>query len=125
MIVGIGMDLVEVRRFEAALDRHGERLLRRLFTDAERQYCESRPSPTASLAARFAAREAFLKALGTGLAAGIRWTEIEVVRLEGGGPGFRLSGAAAGHFARLGATVAWLTLTHTDSTAAATVVIER
>lgn len=125
MIVGIGIDLVDIPRFTAALDRHGDRLRRRLFTEAEQLYCESRPSPAASLAARFAAKEAFLKALGTGLAEGLRWTDVEVVALPGGRPALSLKGSAAEHLARLGATGHWLTLTHTDTAAAATVILEK
>lgn len=125
MIVGIGMDLVDIPRFALALERHGDRIRRRLFTEAEQQYCAARPSPPASLAARFAAKEAFMKAIGTGLAEGLRWTDVEVISLAGGRPALRLSGVAAEHLARLGATTHWLTLTHTAAAAAATVILEK
>jgi holo-[acyl-carrier protein] synthase len=124
MIVGIGIDLVEIARFQAALDRGGERLVRRVFTVGERAACEPKAKPALHFAARFAAKEAAFKALGTGWSGGIAWTDAEVVSDEGGRPSLVLSGRAALVAARLGVARAHLSLTHTDSAAGACVVLE-
>ena len=87
---GIGVDLLEVARIKRALDRWGERFLHRVFTQGERDYCKRKARPEQSLAARFAAKEAVLKAIGTGLSGGISWTDVEVVNDESGKPGVRL-----------------------------------
>jgi len=124
MIIGTGMDLVSVERFAAFLRRRGEAGLRRLFTPAELEYCRPLALPTPSLAARFAAKEAFLKALGTGLAGGLRWTEVEVVRAPSGQPSLRLHGGAAAAAARRGAGRFHLSISHTEQLAGAVVVLE-
>ena len=86
MIAGMGTDLTEIARIEAAIGRHGERFLHRVYTDAEIRYCQrKRHTAMESFAARFAAKEAAAKALGTGIAHGVSWKEIEVVRLPGAG----------------------------------------
>lgn len=93
-VLGVGVDIVEIERIRALVDRYGERFLKRVFTEAERHYCESRRDNAACYAARFAAKESVLKALGTGLA-GCRWTDVEVVRHTGGRPSADLHGGAA------------------------------
>lgn len=90
MLNGIGIDLLEVARIKKALDRWGERFLHRVFTQQERDYCKRKAHPEQSLAARFAAKEAVLKAIGTGLSGGISWTDIEVVNDQSGKPGVNL-----------------------------------
>ncbi len=123
MIVGTGLDLVSVARFERFLLRRGERGLSRIFTPAEVEYCRALPAPMPSFAARFAAKEAFLKALGTGLS-GLCWTDVEVVRAASGEPSLRLQGTAAAAAARRGARAAHLSLSHTSELAGAVVILE-
>jgi holo-[acyl-carrier protein] synthase len=93
MIIGIGVDLVKIRRIEKAGSGHPG-FLERVFTKRERDYCERQKFPAQHYAARFASKEAILKAYGTGLSAGMKWTDIEVLHGEGGGPIVNLSGAA-------------------------------
>src|SRR5215831_15062781 len=95
MIVGTGVDITEVARIKAAVERFGERFLKRVFTPAEVQYCTSKANAEERLAARFAAKEAGMKAIGTGLRHGVTWQDVEVVRQPGGRPGLRLTGKAA------------------------------
>ncbi len=124
MILGTGVDIVAVERLARAVDRHGERLLTRLFTPAEIAYCESsEPHRAARYAARFAAKEALLKALGIGLRQ-VRWTDAEVVRDDLGRPSLRLSHRLAEIAAERGATRIHLSLSHTQEYAVAQVVIE-
>ncbi|HXF96542.1 MAG TPA: holo-ACP synthase, partial [Gemmatimonadales bacterium] len=92
MIVGVGVDLVDVARFRRALETWGERLTRRLFAESELADCRGRSRPAEGLAGRFAAKEAFLKALGTGLAGGLRWREVVVARDAQGRPRLELAG---------------------------------
>ena len=94
MIVGLGTDVVEIARIEASLERFGDRFLHRIFTEAEIRYCLAKRRPAESLAARFAAKEAGAKALGTGISRGISWREIEVRRLPGQAPVLRWHGRA-------------------------------
>jgi holo-[acyl-carrier protein] synthase len=94
MIYGIGIDLIEIRRVKAVLGRWGARFVSRVFTRDETALCYKRPSPASAFALRFAAKEAFSKALGTGMRQGIRWRDIEVFHFEGGRPGLRLHGRA-------------------------------
>lgn len=124
MIVGIGMDVVEIDRFALAMDRHDQRLRHRFFTREEQDYCSIYPNPVAHYAARFAAKEAFAKALGSGIADGIQWIDVEVVRDSKGQPGLRLHRRALEIFQQRGCRRAWLTMTHTRNVAAATVVLE-
>jgi len=121
-IVGIGMDATEVPRIAASIERFGERLLRRILTEHEYQYCTRRRFPAPHVAGRFAAKEAAMKALGTGLAHGVAWRDVEVVR-RGGPPQLQFHGAARGHFERLGATKAFLTITHAETLALAHVIL--
>ena len=127
MIVGIGIDLVEVERVRTLIERRGSRAVDRLFTRDEAAYAMLAADPAPRFAARIAAKEAAYKALsGNDLARGIGWRELEVVSLgEGRAPELRFHAAAATRAVELGVTRAWLTLTHERSTAAAMVVLER
>jgi holo-[acyl-carrier protein] synthase len=94
MIIGLGSDIVDVRRIKAVLDRHGERFLERVFTPAERAKADRRARRAETYAKRFAAKEACAKALGTGLAAGVFWRDMGVVNLPSGRPTLELTGGA-------------------------------
>ncbi|MDB4881048.1 MAG: holo-(acyl-carrier-protein) synthase [Gemmatimonadetes bacterium] len=125
MILGIGLDLVEVERMRGLLARKGERALTRLFTDGERAYAAAHGEPARQLAARAAAKEAAYKALsGNDLARAIGWRELEVVSAAGRAPTLRLHGHAAARAAELGVVRMHLTITHSETTAAAFVVAE-
>ncbi len=124
MIVGIGTDLIEVERIEASFRRFGEHFLERIYTPAEIAYCQARKTGAESLAARFAAKEAGAKALGTGISRGVGWRELEVHRLPGRAPELRLHGRAAEIAATLGITRLTLSLTHTRGLAMAVVIAE-
>ncbi len=124
MIVGLGIDITEVQRVEEAVARHGRRFLERVFTPAEIAYCESHKNRFERYAARFAAKEAAMKALGTGWRRGIRWVDLEVVNLPSGKPTLRFSGVAAELAARLGAGNIVLSMTHTVAQAMAEVILE-
>src|ERR1700678_4638573 len=102
MIVGTGVDIAEVTRIRESIERFGERFLRRIFTDGEIRYCERKASRFESYAARFAAKEAGMKALGTGWSRGVHWRDIELVRPRGQRPTIRFHGEAAAVAARLG-----------------------
>jgi holo-[acyl-carrier protein] synthase len=101
MIIGIGSDLCDIRRIARSLERFGERFTERVFTSGERQRSDAKTMRAASYAKRFAAKEACAKALGTGLADGVFWRDMEVVNLPGGKPTMRLSGGAAARLAKL------------------------
>jgi holo-[acyl-carrier protein] synthase len=124
MIVGTGIDIAEVPRIAAAIERYGERFLKRVFTGAEIQYCESKVNRTERYAARFAAKEAGLKAIGTGWKRGGGWHEVEVRREPGGRPTVVFSGKAGEFAARLGVRRALLSLSHTAQYAIAQVILE-
>jgi holo-[acyl-carrier protein] synthase len=125
VIVGIGVDLVDIARVDKLLDAKGDRALRRLFTTDEVAYALARPLPAQHLAARLAAKEAAFKALaGNSLARGIGWREIEVVRGDER-PTLVFHGRAAERVAELGVSNVWVSLTHSGTTAAAVVVLER
>lgn len=124
MIIGIGTDLVEIRRIEGLLERHPERALARLFTPIEHNRCQRVKHASRSYAARFAAKEAVFKALGTGWGRGPRWTDIEVHSAESGMPTLRLSGRALELARGMGVTELHLSLTHTEEYAGAFVVME-
>ncbi|MFQ5912522.1 MAG: holo-ACP synthase [Nitrospinota bacterium] len=123
-IVGIGSDLLEVQRMAEVGKKYGDRIYRRLFTRAEIAYCESKGSPQEHYAARFAAKEAALKALGAGWARGVRWMDVEVVRTEKGPPTLLFSGAAKELAEALGVRRAHLSISHTRGLAMASVVLE-
>lgn len=123
-VIGIGVDIVETARIEGSLARFGDRFLHRVFTAGEIEYCQSMKYPTRHLAARFAAKEAVSKAFGTGIGKAMSWKDIDVQRKETGEPFLVLTGGAE----KLGADRAlgrsWLSLSHTDNHAVATVVLE-
>jgi holo-[acyl-carrier protein] synthase len=124
MIVGTGVDITEVPRIKASVERFGGRFLRRIFTPEELRYCLAKPNSAERLAARFAAKEAGLKAIGTGLRHGITWRDVEVVRLPGQRPTLRFSGKAAEYAERLGCKQVHLSLSHTADQAIAYVILE-
>lgn len=124
MIIGSGIDLVEITRIQQSMDRYGQRFLNRVFTATEQAYCLRKRSAAESLAARFAAKEAAAKALGTGISRGVNWLEIEVVREPGGRPALRLHGRAAEIAKQLGVGHVALSLTHTATLSMASVVLE-
>jgi holo-[acyl-carrier protein] synthase len=124
MIVGSGIDLAEIGRIQRSIDRYGDRFLRRIYTGAEQAYCLRKRNAAESFAARFAAKEAGAKALGTGISRGVTWLEIEVVRMPGGRPALLFHGRAAAWATRLGATRIALSITHTADLAMASVVLE-
>ncbi len=124
MIVGTGIDIIEVPRVAAAIERFGERFLQRIFTAAEIRYCESKANRVERYAARFAAKEAALKAIGTGWRRGVAWREVEVGREPSGRPTIRYHGRAAEFAAQLGVKRASLSLSHTVEQAIAQVILE-
>jgi holo-[acyl-carrier protein] synthase len=124
MIVGTGIDIAEVPRVAAVIQRHGDRFLRRIFTDGEISYCDSKANRVERYAARFAAKEAAMKALGTGWSRGICWRDIEVSRAAGGRPMILFHGRAAEIARDLGAAHVALSLSHTPQQAIAQVILE-
>ena len=124
MLIGTGVDLIEVARIAHSIERYGERFLRRVYTDHEIAYCRGRRVSAESFAARFAAKEAGAKALGTGISRGVTWNEFQVARNPGGRPVLELRGRAALLAKELGVRAISLSLTHTGSLAMATVVME-
>lgn len=122
IIVGIGMDATDLPRIAAAIDRYGDRFLSRILTEEELAYCRRRKDPVPHVAGRFAAKEAGMKAIGTGHSHGVLWRDIEVFR-RGGPPQLRFHGAAEAHAARLGAERALLTITHAQTIAIAHVIL--
>lgn len=124
MIVGTGVDLCEVPRIRAAIERNGERFLRRIFTPHEIAYVQRKANKFERYAARFAAKEAGMKAIGTGWRRGVTWQDFEVANLPSGKPTLRLSGAAARIAAELGVREVHLSLTHTEALGMAHVILE-
>src|ERR1039457_7731811 len=124
MIVGLGLDIAEIDRIEAAITRHGAAILERLFTPGEVSYCERHKNRFERYAARFAAKEAAMKALGTGWSRGVRWRDIEVVRPKGQRPTIQFHGEAAAIAAQLGTKNIALSITHTSQEALAHVILE-
>lgn len=124
MIVGMGVDIAEVERVRAAIERHGEPFLRRLYTPNEREYCEQFKNKYERYAGRFAAKEAGMKALGTGWRRGVRWVDLEVVREKSGRPTLSLNGEAAKIAKQLGVKHIALSITHTAKQALAQVIFE-
>ncbi len=125
MIVGTGIDVTEIERIRTAHSRYGRRFLDRIFTSGEQAYCLAKRNSAESLAARFAAKEAAAKALGTGISRGVTWLEFEVMREPSGRPTLRLHGRALQIAARLAVDRIALSLTHTDTLAMANVLLER
>ena len=124
MIVGLGIDVVEVARLAAALRRHGDQFVERVFTEAERAACDPRADRVLALAARFAAKEACLKALGTGWAEGLGFRDVEIVREGNQPPRLVLHGEAARRAETLGVIRSHVSLTQQPGLAAAVVVLE-
>lgn len=124
MILGVGIDLADAARVGRVRARWGERFLEKVFTPGELEGCLARRDVDHALAARFAAKEAGMKALGTGWGAGVDWCDLEVVASRGASPVLRLSGGAAEVAARLGVVRTHLSLTHDGGMAAAVVVLE-
>ena len=128
MIIGFGADLFDIRRIADALERHGERFPRRLFTPAEREYCDAKTARAASYAKRFAAKEACAKALGVGISHGVGWLDMGVVNLPSGMPTLELTGGAEARLRQItppGTTArVHLTLTDEEPYAQAMVLIE-
>lgn len=125
MIVGIGVDIVEISRLRAALDRQKERFLRRVFTPAEQEYCAGHRDPVPHFAVRFAAKEALFKAIGTGWSKGVSWLDVEVLRSGDGAPAMVLSGEGGRVANRLGAQSIHVSLSHSVENAVALVILEK
>jgi holo-[acyl-carrier protein] synthase len=124
MIVGTGVDLAEVPRIRASIERYGRRFIERVYTPAEIAYVERKANKYERYAARFAAKEAGMKAIGTGWRRGVRWQDFEVANLPSGKPTLRLHGVAAQVALRLGVQNIALSITHTAETALAHVILE-
>jgi holo-[acyl-carrier protein] synthase len=124
MLVGTGIDVVEIERIAHSIERYGARFLRRIFTPGEIAYCQRKKNCAESFAARFAAKEAGAKALGTGIQHGVTWTEMEVRRAPGQRPILHFSGRALEIAASLGVKRVSLSIAHGKSTAIATVMLE-
>src|SRR5271163_1224634 len=124
MVLGLGTDLIETRRVQESMERFGERFLERIFTVGEIAYCIRKKNAAESFAARFAAKEAGAKALGTGISRGVSWKEFEVKREASGRPSLHLSGRAQELAEAMGVKRIQLSLTHTRDLAMAVVVAE-
>jgi len=124
MVIGLGTDLIEIERIEHSVARFGERFLERVFTPGEIAYCQAKKGSAESFAARFAAKEAGAKALGTGISRGVSWKEFEVKRKPGQRPELHLSGRAAEIARELGVKRMSLSLTHSRQMSMAVVVAE-
>jgi len=122
-VIGLGFDTTDIPRVADVFDRYGERFLRRIFTDGEIAYCMRHRNPVPHLAGRFAAKEAGMKALGTGHSRGVLWKDVEVVRAPGGPPPLRLHGAAARRAGEMNVQRSLLTITHSDALAMAQVLL--
>ena len=123
-IIGLGLDATEIHRIAEMIERYGDRFVRRVFTEGEIAYCRRKRDGSPSFAARFAAKEAAMKALGTGASRGVYWTGIEIVRRHGP-PQLRFHGGALARFEAMGATGSLLTLTHSHDLAIAHVILTR
>ncbi len=121
--MGLGIDATDIPRIRDTFDQYGERFLKRVFTPDEIAYCLRRRDPAPHLAGRFAAKEAGMKALGTGHSNDVLWKDIEVVRRPGGPPQLQFHGGAARRAAALGGTRTLLTITHSESLAFAEVIL--
>jgi holo-[acyl-carrier protein] synthase len=123
-VLGIGIDIVECARIENSIERFGERFLHRIFTEGEITYSQSMKFPARHLAARFAAKEALSKAFGTGIGKSMGWRDLDVRKKESGEPYVVLSGGAARMADERGIAKVWITLSHTEESAMATIVLE-
>jgi len=124
MIVGVGVDVVDLERIREALSRTGERFVRRVYTEAEAEYCRRHRDPVPHFAARFAAKEALFKAIRTGWSQGVRWRDVEVARARGRPPELVLRGEALRHSTVLGTRTVHCTLSHSAASAVAVVILE-
>ena len=124
MIVGSGIDIAEVPRIAESIKRFGDRFIRRVFTEGEIRYCDPKANRIERYAARFAAKEAAMKAIGTGWNLGVTWRDVEVCRAPGGRPTIQFHGKAAEFAAKLGAKHVALSLSHTEEFAIAQVILE-
>jgi len=124
MVIGVGTDLIEIARIAQSTARFGERFLQRVFTAREIEFCQRKKHAAESFAARFAAKEAGAKALGTGISQGVSWLELEVTREPGERPRLQLAGRAAERARDIGVAKVSLSLTHSRDIALAVVVME-
>jgi len=124
MIVGSGIDIAEVPRIAESIKRFGERFIRRVFTEGEIRYCDPKANRVERYAARFAAKEAAMKAIGTGWNQGVTWRDVEVCRMPGGRPTIKFHGKAAEFADKLGARHVALSISHTEQFAIAQVILE-
>ena len=127
MIIAVGVDLIEISRVCEIISRRGDQFRRRVYTEGEIDYCERQAaglSRSSSYAARFAAKEAVMKALGTGWGSGVAWRQIEIVKSETGAPGLRLHGRALERLGEIGASRAHVSLSHSRDLAVAQVILE-
>ncbi len=125
MIVGIGIDIVEIKRLRDTLERQKDRFLRRVFTPAEQEYCAAHRDPVPHYAVRFAAKEALFKAIGTGWAKGVSWLDVEVLRGREGPPAITLSGEARKISDTMGIVSVLVSLSHSVENATAIVILEK
>jgi holo-[acyl-carrier protein] synthase len=125
MIAGIGVDIVDIARIQALLDRYGDRFLRRVYTEAETAYAMSGVNVAERLAGRFAVKEALMKALGTGKSQGILWRDVETLRARSGKPEVRLHGQAAKWAKTRGGEAVHVSITHDAGKAMAFVILEK
>jgi holo-[acyl-carrier protein] synthase len=121
-IIGLGLDATDIPRIAATLERYGQRFMRRVFTEGEIAYCLRRRTPAVHFAGRFAAKEAAMKALGTGQSQDVLWRDVEVIR-RGGPPQLQFHGGAARRFAAMGGRSSLLTITHSETLALAEVLL--
>jgi holo-[acyl-carrier protein] synthase len=124
MITGIGIDVIQNERIHASIERFGDRFLNRIYTEGEIAYCKKCANPEIHYAARFAAKEATFKALGTGWAAGVKWKDIEVERLPSGKPELHLHGEALNRATTMGSERFYVSLTHDTLVSCAVVILE-
>jgi holo-[acyl-carrier protein] synthase len=121
-IIGLGIDATDIPRIAATIKRYGDRFIHRIFTENEVAYCQRRREPEIHFAGRFAAKEAAMKALGTGHSQGVLWRDVEIVR-RGGPPRLNFHGGAGRRFAAIGGRSSLVTITHSDALAFAQVMI--
>jgi holo-[acyl-carrier protein] synthase len=125
MIAGIGVDIIQNERISESIRRFGDRFINRIYTEGEISYCRKCATPDIHFAARFSAKEAAFKALGTGWAAGVKWKDVEVLRLPSGQPELHLHGEAMERASSMGAKKFYVSLTHDQLVSCAVVVLEK
>src|ERR1700741_5041770 len=124
MVIGVGIDVIQNQRIRESLEKFGPRFLKRIYTEIETGYCNNCADPEIHFAARFAAKEAAFKALGTGWAAGVTWKDIEVERLATGKPELHMHGEALSKATGMGAKRFYVSLTHDQLVSCAVVILE-